>query len=183
MGDYPWYDVVRSTELEQGDFFYQCPVLEPEWNAEAWEREEGLQLRGAVTYYSVVIMSQSCDLVQDKLRSAIVCPFMPIEDFLAYAYPGKNAKELRTIREQIRQGNMPGYHMLAPCDIGGFRHDVQIITFHQIYSLPIAMLKQMAATTATSRLRLLPPYREHLGQAFARYFMRVGLPIDIPKQK
>lgn len=30
------------------------------------------------------------------------------------------------------------------------------------------------------RLRLLPPYREHLAQAFARSFMRVGLPIDIP---
>jgi hypothetical protein len=30
------------------------------------------------------------------------------------------------------------------------------------------------------RLRLLPPYREHLSQAFARLFMRVGLPADIP---
>jgi hypothetical protein len=30
------------------------------------------------------------------------------------------------------------------------------------------------------RLRLLPPYREHLSQAFARFFMRVGLPVDIP---
>jgi len=30
------------------------------------------------------------------------------------------------------------------------------------------------------RLRLLPPYREHLSQAFARFFMRVGLPSDIP---
>ena len=26
---------------------------------------------------------------------------------------------------------------------------------------------------------LLPPYREHLSQAFARFFMRVGLPLDI----
>jgi len=29
-------------------------------------------------------------------------------------------------------------------------------------------------------LRLLSPYREHLSQAFARFFMRVGLPVDIP---
>jgi hypothetical protein len=28
------------------------------------------------------------------------------------------------------------------------------------------------------RLRLRSPYREHLAQAFARYFMRVGLPHD-----
>jgi hypothetical protein len=24
------------------------------------------------------------------------------------------------------------------------------------------------------------PYREHLAQSFARYFMRVGLPVNIP---
>jgi hypothetical protein len=29
------------------------------------------------------------------------------------------------------------------------------------------------------RLRLLPPYREHLSQAFARFFMRIGLPVHI----
>jgi hypothetical protein len=29
-------------------------------------------------------------------------------------------------------------------------------------------------------LRLLPPYRKHLSQSFARFIMRVGLPIDIP---
>jgi hypothetical protein len=28
------------------------------------------------------------------------------------------------------------------------------------------------------RMVLPPPYREHLAQAFARYFMRVGLPHD-----
>jgi hypothetical protein len=27
---------------------------------------------------------------------------------------------------------------------------------------------------------LLPPYREHLSQAFARFFMRVGLPVEVP---
>jgi hypothetical protein len=31
------------------------------------------------------------------------------------------------------------------------------------------------------RIRLLPPYREHLSQAFARHFMRVGLPSGIPQ--
>jgi hypothetical protein len=34
-----------------------------------------------------------------------------------------------------------------------------------------------------SGLRLCPPYREHLAQAFARFFMRVGLPIPIPPAK
>jgi len=47
-----------------------------------------------------------------------------------------------------------------------------------ISSIPLAFVRQRAAR-ADDRLRLLPPYREHLSQAFARYFMRVGLPQDI----
>ncbi|MBD5492017.1 MAG: hypothetical protein HDR16_07880 [Lachnospiraceae bacterium] len=38
--------------------------------------------------------------------------------------------------------------------------------------------KEMAFKNG-KRLRLCPPYREHLSQAFARYFMRVGLPVNI----
>lgn len=33
------------------------------------------------------------------------------------------------------------------------------------------------------RLSLMSPYKEHLSQAFARFFMRVGLPIDISEFK
>jgi hypothetical protein len=48
--------------------------------------------------------------------------------------------------------------------------------------LPFPFLSSLAAANG-KRLRLLPPYREHLSQAFARFFMRVGLPTDIPKFK
>lgn len=58
--------------------------------------------------------------------------------------------------------------------------DLSVVEFHRIYALPKEYLKAVALS-AGFRLRLLPPYREHLSQAFARYFMRVGLPIDIPK--
>ena len=46
----------------------------------------------------------------------------------------------------------------------------------------MSYLKAFTITQA-HRLRLLPPYREHLSQAFARYFMRVGLPVDIDKEE
>jgi len=47
-----------------------------------------------------------------------------------------------------------------------------------VFSLPVRFVRKKAADGR--RLRLLPPYREHLSQAFARFFMRVGLPVDIP---
>ncbi len=47
--------------------------------------------------------------------------------------------------------------------------------FRKLYTMRKELLQQHAETLGP-RLRLVPPYREHLSQAFARYFMRVGLP-------
>lgn len=57
---------------------------------------------------------------------------------------------------------------------------IRIVDFHNVYGVPLEFARRFADGKG-KRLRLLPPYREHLSQAFARFFMRVGLPTDIPK--
>jgi hypothetical protein len=47
---------------------------------------------------------------------------------------------------------------------------------HDIFTVPRSFLEALLQEQQLPRLRLLPPYREHLSQAFARFFMRVGLP-------
>jgi hypothetical protein len=59
--------------------------------------------------------------------------------------------------------------------------ETSLVDFHEILSLPRVFLEIWTMRTMIPRLRLLPPYREHLSQAFARYFMRVGLPTNIRK--
>jgi hypothetical protein len=81
-------------------------------------------------------------------------------------------------KEDARRGNLPAYHMLAACDIPGFQSEVAVVDFRRVYSLPLDYLHEFAVAVG-NRIRLLPPYREHLAQAFARFFMRVGLPIGI----
>jgi hypothetical protein len=56
------------------------------------------------------------------------------------------------------------------------------VDFRRVFSLPLGFMRGLA-TAQGNRLRLLPPYREHLSQSFARFFMRVGLPEDIPAFK
>ena len=51
-----------------------------------------------------------------------------------------------------------------------------VIDFHQLAVVDRTMLKAVAKENGP-RLRLQSPYREHVGQEFARYFMRVGLPV------
>jgi hypothetical protein len=49
-------------------------------------------------------------------------------------------------------------------------------------SLPVAYLANHAGQQG-DRWRLQSPYLEHFSQAFARFFMRVGLPVQIPEYK
>ena len=58
-------------------------------------------------------------------------------------------------------------------------------TWHEVVAgnVPLSFLESLLRQRATPRLRLLAPYREYLSQAFARFFMRVGLPqpVDISR--
>ncbi len=58
--------------------------------------------------------------------------------------------------------------------------DFLVVDFTSVYSVHFDTLATIAQEN-DSRLTLLSPYKEHLAQAFARFFMRVGLPADIPK--
>jgi hypothetical protein len=62
----------------------------------------------------------------------------------------------------------------------GQEFDYSLVDLGSLFSLPTGLVRDLAERQG-QRSRLNPPYREHLAQAFARFFMRVGLPVDIPK--
>ncbi|MBE0478052.1 hypothetical protein IBX65_02895 [Candidatus Aerophobetes bacterium] len=66
--------------------------------------------------------------------------------------------------------------------MNGFERGYTVVDFRSVYSVAFDFIVELAEKRG-KRLRLLPPYREHLSQAFARFFMRVGLPMDIPSFK
>lgn len=170
MEEYAWYQVVNGTEpLLQGDFFNSCPIVIPPMTIESDT------VPADVVVYDIVVMSQSCDLAQDKIDLVLVCPVWPLSEFgnRSSFFRGRDGKEA------LRKGNVTGYHLLKNSEIEGFETDFQVVDFRNVYGIPLEFLKNRASVT-NRRLRLLPPYREHLSQAFARFFMRVGLPVDIP---
>ncbi len=78
----------------------------------------------------------------------------------------------------ILKGREHRYSMLDGWHSAGISIGVRIVDFGRIFSLPKSFVSQFAASQGR-RLRLRSPYREHLSQSFARFFMRVGLPQDI----
>jgi len=176
MPDQPqWYQVIESDKLEQGDFFSDCPVVLPPDEFLTYTEKPAVTIDASTRTYNVVVMSQSCDLLQRKLSWVLVCPHWSLSELEATDDRFKPPK----MKEEVRRGNVPAYHMLARCDTDEFRREIQIVDFRTVFSVPFEFLTEMAQRRG-KRLRLLSPYREHLSQAFARFFMRVGLPADIP---
>ncbi len=171
MKDYPWYELVEGGELFQGDIITSCPLIIPPSTIKV-----GIEVD--VIEYDVIVMSQSCDLVQKKLELVLVCPIWSLSEFEAKNPSYKSPK----MKESLRRGYLPGYHLLNKCEIDGFETEYLVVDFRSVYSVPFDFLVELAQKR-DKRLRLLPPYREHLSQAFARFFMRVGLPVDIPPFK
>ncbi len=132
------------------------------------------KIRANISEYDVIVMSQSCDLVKKKLDLVLVCPFWPLADIEAQNPWFQSTKN----KEKLRRGDQPNYHLLNRSILKGFELDFLVVDFRNVYGVPYPYLIEYVQTTQR-RLRLLPPYKEHLSQSFARFFMRVGLPEDI----
>ncbi len=190
----PWYQIAQANaELTQGDLIFQCPLLtwDPAVTAQAGGGDVEV-LKPAATAFraDVVVMTQACDLEHRKIRNVVLCPHVALSTFRIYwekalQQQGHNptVKAWRNTCNDIADGYVWNHALLNDADLGpGDLHiEIRVVDFHEVFSVPRRFLEALIAQRGTPRLRLLPPYREHLSQAFARFFMRVGLPEPIPK--
>lgn len=173
--EYPWYGTVSDNVLCQGDILINFNVVVP--NAIA----EGDSVSAEVRTIDTVVMTQTCDIEQGKVKSLLLCPCW---DFWTFVENGESKGQIWSTaqRKTLKQGNMPGYFVANEANQDGIVLGLIVIDFHEVYTAPTKVVSDFTATVG-NRLRMLPPYREHLAQAFARFFMRVGLPVDIPDDK
>ena len=164
---YPWYSVVTDNEIQQGDLLFKLEVP-------LVHHTEGEPLDVVVQTFDAIVMTQSCDIPKPTLDYLILCPVWGLEQAAKlhpdFGTPGG--------KENLRQGRFVALHLLNKCEIPGFERGFMVVQFERVLERPKASIQEFVSRQ-NSRLRLLPPYREHLAQAFARFFMRVGLPIDI----
>lgn len=159
--EYPWYSDADGTEtLQQGDLIMDCPMIKPSSTAES-----GDSIDASYIEQDVVIMTQSCDIENDKTKLLMVCPYFN-------AHENVKGKDKRT---KLLKGNILGMHLLNRFSE---KDDFIVVDFKSAFSIQKDVIKEIAKRQG-SRKRLNPPYRERLSQAFARFFMRVGLPQDI----
>jgi hypothetical protein len=188
-----WYEVVApGTALTQGDLVFDCPLLT--WSARRFSETPAAPdpeiLKEGITAFTadVVVMTQACDLEHGKVRNVVLCPHDPLSLFRKTWEEGMKAsghnpteKAWRKTCDDVANGYVWNHCFLNSFDGSVPRLELRIVDFNEIFTLPREFLEGFLSRLNTPRLRLLPPYREHLSQAFARFFMRVGLPQSLAK--
>jgi hypothetical protein len=186
-----WYDEVSAdTPLMQGDVIIACPVLR--WKAaisvsDASKVNEVLQTSVEAVAADVVVMTQACDLEQQRVQNVLLCPATELSKYKERwearfheekgRSPGKN--DWPTFFTRVKDGFKWNLSVLNSGRGSTMSTDHRIVDFHDVYTVPRSFVETILHERKASRLRLRPPYREHLSQAFARYFMRVGLPTPV----
>lgn len=160
-----WYQQINdSSVLMQGDLIYGCPYIVP-----PIELSPETKVSVDIIEYDVIILTQSCDF-NKKINLVLVAPFWPLKE-IEEIYPQMKDDNLK---ESAKRGYQPSWLILDKLG-----DDFLVVDFKSAYSTSLATLKNIVAKNP-NRWRLNPPYREHLSQEFAKFFMRVGLPKEIP---
>lgn len=168
-----WYELTEGEQLEQGDILFECPVVVPNTPLPLSELHR-TEISADIITYNVVGMTQSCDLENSKVQDVLLCTHWDLEE-AKQADPSLAKKNALV---EIKNGRRPCYTLLNRSDLLNPSMDLRIVDCRKVFCLPLSSVQQLAVSQGP-RLRLRSPYREYLSQAFARFFMRIGLPQDI----
>jgi hypothetical protein len=170
-----FWNQIKTPVLAQGDYLPDCfvPILPANFSeALAATKEQSV----SISVLNLVVMTQSCDLENNKAPFVACCPINTLIEFETHN------PNFRNQWEQVRRGRVESVHLLAGFTAPEDNRQALAVDFRQIFSLPVEYLTARAVALGP-RWRLDSPYLEHFSQAFARFFMRVGLPSSIPPYK
>ena len=158
----------QEDALDQGDIIEGCPLLylgrfNPD-DFTSLDTEHALQ--------RVVVLSQTCDLAQGKIRDVAVAPLLD-----AQALVDQGLLKPTDIRGPIRGGRVWGWYFLPKSDELGLPES--IVDLRQLHTVRLDLLTALCRR-GQRRARIQPLYREHLAKHFADTYSRIGLPEPYP---
>jgi hypothetical protein len=113
-----------------------------------------------------IILTQTCDIPKPAQNRLLVAQIQLYRD-IAEQRGGYFRKE--RYREELRAGVTISEFLLPPAS--GYLDDWSVVNFRELFTV-----NRSRVQSGDGYIGLASPYREHLGQAFARFMMRVGLP-------
>jgi hypothetical protein len=111
--------------LSQGDVIDDCPLT----TIRLWPPDAGRDVLPETWMIRIVVLTQTCDLAQDKTTRVVVAPVHEAAELVA-----KNILKAGAIRDQVRRGQVFGWYFLpaAPEPIGLAESIVDLRELHTI---------------------------------------------------
>ena len=161
---YPWYEIIAGQSLEQGDILedFAVPQVSPDGQF------------SIPRIYNLIAMTQSCDIPDPELRHIIFCPVWTREELESVDSTLLGAGKIG----HLAQYRVIGFYPIERCGLVGYERPWRVVQFYRIIEVRKEAVMDYLANDS-SHLRLLSPYKEHMSQHFARFFMRVSLPVQI----
>lgn len=165
-----WFENTEGwANIEQGDIIFDCKVLELYYDTNG-------KLSAKEINTNVIVLTQSCDLENNKVSSIILCPVFKLSGIIRNKNKnGMNEKDLEKVVKQLKNGQQLNLFLLEKNEVSG---DYLVVDFREAMTMPKDILFEHNKDN-TMHLRLKTPYREALSQSFARFFMRVALPSGV----
>src|SRR5579872_4819252 len=167
-----WYEIATDQEIRQGEIMLGVPVLSP--LVYSGVPAPGSEQTAEVKTRDLIVITPSCDLVAERLKPIVVfCEHFDLQEEIT-------SKRLNFSQvPEIEKGRRSIQYILPASIFPAATMGSRIVDFGAIFSLPRDfVMKHAVAKESGPRLRLLPPFCEHFAQAFARCYMRIGLPIS-----
>ena len=90
------YETAAPAEiLSQGDVIDDCPLI----TIRIWPPDSGPNIASETWTIRVVVLTQACDLAQDKTTRVVVAPVHEAAELVA-----RNILKAGAIRDQVRRG-------------------------------------------------------------------------------
>lgn len=153
-----------ESPIDQGDVVDECPlVFLIDFDAEA-----PTETRVECVPTRALVLTQTCDLVQQKTSVAIVAIVHEARQLV-----NQGLLKPADVRGPVRAARVYGWYFLpASPDLG---LSEMIIDLRQLHTVRLDLLTALSRD-GKRRARLLSPYREHLAKHFADTYSRIGLP-------
>lgn len=181
MATVSWFGRFDTAKpLEQGVILFDFEYLDiPSINQQVLD-EEG---EATKVTSDVIILTQSCDLVNEKVQHIHICPLYTLTEVF-HQLEKTTPPAQKGLYEEFRKGQRIEKYMTDVFDIKKFGpknyQDYLLVAFNQAVIASNSYITEFAKRRKWRPI-LKPPYREAMAQAYGRYFMRVGNPVDIRK--
>ena len=159
------YEQPAATDFPKATFSTIAPIL-------VWKLAPpplDLDVPPEIRIIRVVVLTQACDLAQDKTTRVVVAPVHEAAELVA-----RNILKAGAVRDQVRRGQVFGWYFL-PAASAPINLAESIVDLRELHTIERRTLEYLVG--AGKRVcRIRTPWREHLAQHFGTTYMRIALP-------